>query len=235
MPDSAAELVPSRPTLPRLREAAADCRACPLWERGDADGVRRGPRARRRSCSSASSRATRRISQGRPFVGPAGRLLDDALARGRDRPRRRLRHERGQALQVGGARQAAHPRQAELERARGVPALAGGRAGGRASRASSSAWARRRRSRCSASSSASPSTAASGWSRELAERVTRDDPPERDPASAATAGEERAGGVRRGSEVRGRRALAAGGRVSASECRPSRKAWAARLRDLQIQ
>ncbi len=32
MPDSAHDLIPARPTLPTLREAAADCRACPLWE-----------------------------------------------------------------------------------------------------------------------------------------------------------------------------------------------------------
>lgn len=32
--DTAALLVPERPTLSRLREAAAGCRACPLWERG---------------------------------------------------------------------------------------------------------------------------------------------------------------------------------------------------------
>ena len=37
-------------------------------------------RGARRRCSSASSPATRRTSTGRPFVGPAGRLLDKALA-----------------------------------------------------------------------------------------------------------------------------------------------------------
>ena len=38
----------------------------------------KGPRTRR-SCSSASSRATTRISRVAPFVGPAGKLLDRAL------------------------------------------------------------------------------------------------------------------------------------------------------------
>ena len=32
--ESAAALVPARPTLARLREAAAGCKACDLWERG---------------------------------------------------------------------------------------------------------------------------------------------------------------------------------------------------------
>jgi DNA polymerase len=41
-----------------------------------ADSVRRRPAARRR-CSSASSPAT---GKARPFVGPAGRVLDDAIA-----------------------------------------------------------------------------------------------------------------------------------------------------------
>ena len=33
MPDSAADLVPPRPTLPKLREAAPARRACPFWGR----------------------------------------------------------------------------------------------------------------------------------------------------------------------------------------------------------
>lgn len=31
---SAAELIPERPTLPKLREAAAECQACDLWRTG---------------------------------------------------------------------------------------------------------------------------------------------------------------------------------------------------------
>ena len=38
--------------------------------------------------------------KGEPFVGPAGRLLDRALERGRHRPPRRLRDQRRQALPV---------------------------------------------------------------------------------------------------------------------------------------
>ena len=32
--DSAAPYIPENPTLPKLREAAAGCRACPLWQTG---------------------------------------------------------------------------------------------------------------------------------------------------------------------------------------------------------
>ena len=63
-------------------------RALPALQARDADRVRRRPGARRRSCSSASSRAIRRIWQGKPFVGPAGQLFDRALAEaGIDRAR----------------------------------------------------------------------------------------------------------------------------------------------------
>jgi DNA polymerase len=31
---TAAALIPPRPTLPRLREAAATCKACDLWQLG---------------------------------------------------------------------------------------------------------------------------------------------------------------------------------------------------------
>lgn len=31
---SASDLIPDRPSLPSLREAAAACRACDLWKRG---------------------------------------------------------------------------------------------------------------------------------------------------------------------------------------------------------
>ena len=63
---------------------------------------------------------------GEPFVGPAGRLLDRALdAAGIDR-RARLRHQRREALQVGGAREAAHPPEAERRRGARLPTLARG-------------------------------------------------------------------------------------------------------------
>jgi uracil-DNA glycosylase len=82
---SAAELVPPRPSLAALRMAAADCRACPLWERGTQTVFGEG-------ASSAEvmlvgeQPGDQEDRQGAPFVGPAGRLLDEALdAAGIDR------------------------------------------------------------------------------------------------------------------------------------------------------
>ena len=79
MPDSAADLVPSSPTLPKLREAAAGCRACPLWEHATQTvfGVGRRSSAVMFVGEQPGDREDR---DGTPFVGPAGRLLDEALA-----------------------------------------------------------------------------------------------------------------------------------------------------------
>ncbi|HKU56596.1 MAG TPA: UdgX family uracil-DNA binding protein [Gaiellaceae bacterium] len=78
MPDSAAELVPARPTLPKLRAAAADCRACPLWEQATQTVFGAG----RRSSAAmfvGEQPGDREDREGAPFVGPAGRVLDEAL------------------------------------------------------------------------------------------------------------------------------------------------------------
>src|SRR5918996_40995 len=76
--ETAAPLVPDRPSLPKLREAAAGCRACPLWETGTQTVFGEGARKAEvmlvgEQPGDAEDRA------GRPFVGPAGRLLDKAL------------------------------------------------------------------------------------------------------------------------------------------------------------
>jgi uracil-DNA glycosylase len=78
MPDSAADLVPSRPTLARLRAAAADCHACPLWEHATQTVFGAG---RRGSAAMfvGEQPGDREDTEGEPFVGPAGRLFDEAL------------------------------------------------------------------------------------------------------------------------------------------------------------
>ncbi len=87
--------------LPQPDRGAPRCRGLPplsaLQER-DAGGVRRGP-AR---CGLVRRRAAGRSGgpAGKPFVGPAGRVLDEALEEAAS-PRRALRHECGEALQVG--------------------------------------------------------------------------------------------------------------------------------------
>jgi len=74
----ASEFLPERLTLPALREAAATCRGCHLWQVGtqtvfgegtpDADAMFVGEQP-----GDQEDRA------GKPFVGPAGRVFDEAL------------------------------------------------------------------------------------------------------------------------------------------------------------
>jgi hypothetical protein len=94
-----------RPTLEGLREAAAGCTGCHLYQRatqtvfGDGD-------------------ARARVM----LVGEQPGNDEDLAGRHRSTPR--LRHQRGEALQVGATRQAADSRQAERGRDRRLPAVA---------------------------------------------------------------------------------------------------------------
>jgi DNA polymerase len=76
--DTAAPVVPDRPTLPKLREAAARCKACPLWETGTQTVFGEGARSARVMLVGEQP-GDQEDRAGRPFVGPAGRLLDKAL------------------------------------------------------------------------------------------------------------------------------------------------------------
>ena len=77
-PETAAPLVPSRPTLVSLRAAAADCKACDLWKRGTQTVFGEGAR-RAAAMLVGEQPGNEEDLSGRPFVGPAGRLLDRAL------------------------------------------------------------------------------------------------------------------------------------------------------------
>ncbi len=82
---SAAPLVPEHPTLPKLKQAAAGCQACDLWERGTRTVFGGGTRAARLMLVGEQP-GDQEDQIGKPFVGPAGRLLDRALeAAGIDR------------------------------------------------------------------------------------------------------------------------------------------------------
>jgi len=71
--------VPARPSLPALREAARSCRACDLWKTGTQTVFGEGQR-RARVMFVGEQPGDQEDLAGRPFVGPAGRLLDRALA-----------------------------------------------------------------------------------------------------------------------------------------------------------
>jgi DNA polymerase len=76
--DSAAALIPPRPSLKKLREAAAGCKACPLWESGTQTVFGEGG-AHADVVFVGEQPGDREDIEGHPFVGPAGQLLDKAL------------------------------------------------------------------------------------------------------------------------------------------------------------
>jgi len=66
------------PSLEDLRAAAAGCRACDLWERATQTVFGEGP-APAPLMLVGEQPGDFEDREGRPFVGPAGRLLDEAL------------------------------------------------------------------------------------------------------------------------------------------------------------
>jgi DNA polymerase len=76
---SAADFLPPRRTLPALAKAAADCQGCPLFAEATqtvfGDGSRNA-----RVIMVGEQPGDQEDIQGKPFVGPAGRMLDRALA-----------------------------------------------------------------------------------------------------------------------------------------------------------
>jgi uracil-DNA glycosylase len=75
-------LIPERPTLPKLREAAADCTACPLHKTGTQTVFGEGLK-RARLMLVGEQPGDREDVEGHPFVGPAGKILDKALEQAR--------------------------------------------------------------------------------------------------------------------------------------------------------
>ncbi|HEY2599237.1 MAG TPA: UdgX family uracil-DNA binding protein [Candidatus Dormibacteraeota bacterium] len=71
-------LIPEQMTIEGLRDAAAGCRACDLWEMGTQTVFGEG-RETARLMLVGEQPGDREDIEGRPFVGPAGRILDDAL------------------------------------------------------------------------------------------------------------------------------------------------------------
>jgi DNA polymerase len=76
--DSAAALIPPNPTLRNLADAAQGCRACDLWKSGTQTVFGEG-RAKAELMLVGEQPGDQEDLAGRPFVGPAGKLLDRAL------------------------------------------------------------------------------------------------------------------------------------------------------------
>jgi DNA polymerase len=112
--------VPDRPSLPKLRDAVQECRACDLWAGATQAVFGEGP-ASAQVVLVGEQPGDREDLQGAVFVGPAGHLLDRALAdagiarervyltnavkhfRYRQRGKRRI-HQRPDAVQIGACR-----------------------------------------------------------------------------------------------------------------------------------
>jgi uracil-DNA glycosylase len=75
---SAAEFIPPGASLPELGEAAQGCRGCDLWENATQTVFGEGP-APASLMLVGEQPGDREDREGSPFVGPAGRVLDEAL------------------------------------------------------------------------------------------------------------------------------------------------------------
>ena len=74
----AQDLIPEQPTLPGLRDAAAGCQACDLYKTGTQTVFGEGAE-HAKVMFIGEQPGDREDIEGKPFVGPAGRLLDEAL------------------------------------------------------------------------------------------------------------------------------------------------------------
>jgi DNA polymerase len=75
---TAAPLIPPRPTLDKLRAVAAECKACDLWKTGTQTVFGEGKQSSLIMFIGEQPGDKEDLS-GRPFVGPAGALLDKSL------------------------------------------------------------------------------------------------------------------------------------------------------------
>ena len=76
---TAADFIPDRPTLPKVREASKDCRGCHLWKIGTQTVFGEGSRNAELMLVGEQPGNEEDLT-GHPFIGPAGQLLDRALA-----------------------------------------------------------------------------------------------------------------------------------------------------------
>ena len=75
---SAADFMPKQLTLPALKAAAADCKGCDLWQKGTQTVFGEG-RRRATALFVGEQPGNEEDLTGKPFVGPAGRIFDNAL------------------------------------------------------------------------------------------------------------------------------------------------------------
>jgi uracil-DNA glycosylase family protein len=76
--ETAAPLIPPRPSIVKLRAVAAECKACDLWKTGTQTVFGEGKQSSL-IMFIGEQPGDKEDLAGRPFVGPAGTLLDKAL------------------------------------------------------------------------------------------------------------------------------------------------------------
>ena len=76
--ETAAPLIPPRPTIDKLRDVAAECKACDLWKTGTQTVFGEG-KPSSLIMFIGEQPGDKEDLAGRPFVGPAGALLDKSL------------------------------------------------------------------------------------------------------------------------------------------------------------
>jgi uracil-DNA glycosylase family protein len=119
---SAAAYLPARLTLPDLRRAVASCEGCDLWKNATQAVFGEGP-SPALVMLVGEQPGDQEDKLGHPFVGPAGRLLDEALREvGIDRSEvyvtNVVKHFKWDATQRGKRRIHKKPRQSEIEACR---------------------------------------------------------------------------------------------------------------------
>ncbi len=105
--DGAQAWVPPHPTVPSLHAAVQDCRGCELYRDATHAVMGDGPSGAALMLLGEQP-GDREDGEGRPFVGPAGRLLDEALAASglaevpayRTNVVKHFRHERGAGKRI---------------------------------------------------------------------------------------------------------------------------------------
>jgi DNA polymerase len=76
--ETAAPLIPPRPTITKLQASAASCKACHLWENATQTVFGEG-KSRATVMFIGEQPGDKEDLSGHPFVGPAGAVLDKAL------------------------------------------------------------------------------------------------------------------------------------------------------------
>ncbi|SRR5579875_1386194 len=115
--------VPRTHSLLELKQAARDCERCDLYKNATQTVFGEGP-THAAVVAVGEQPGDYEDQQGKPFVGPAGRILTRAFEESGLDAGEGLYHQRGEALQIRDAGEKAHSQKTGCYRNLGVPAMA---------------------------------------------------------------------------------------------------------------